>query len=137
MVALVLAACDAKKADTGRAASGSATATKAPEAPPAANAALAVVTALRLYDDYKSNTVGADEKYRGKALRVTGIADHVARDGAGAFLDFRVHGRERVQAHFVDENGIGDIKAGGEATVRCFGDGEFGGPQLKSCVVEK
>lgn len=131
-----MAPCGGKSDNTGSAANGSATA-KAPEAPPAANAALTVVTALRLFDDYKGNTVGADEKYRGKALRVTGIVDHVARDGAGAFLDFRVHGSERVQAHFVDESGVGEIKSGLDATVRCFGDGEFGGPQLKNCVLEK
>lgn len=38
------------------------------------------VSARELYADYEANGVAADEKYKGKVLRVTGVVNNIDRD---------------------------------------------------------
>jgi len=37
-------------------------------------------TAIQLYDDYHDNEVGADDKYKGKLLEVTGVMVDIQKD---------------------------------------------------------
>jgi hypothetical protein len=53
---------------------------KAPRAPAAANEAAITVDATTLMRDYKANEVGADVKWKGKLVRVTGIVGEIKKD---------------------------------------------------------
>jgi hypothetical protein len=138
VLAVAAIGCDVKKSSHDDATPAAVVASPAATTPPPAPIDITVdVAARQLFDDYRANVIGADEKYKGKGLRVTGIVDHVSREGSKkAFLDFRVYRTERVQAHFDRAIELAEVKPGSETTVRCVGDGEFGGPQLKNCALE-
>lgn len=105
--------------------------------PPAHGWTLYDVTARQLVEDYAANEVAADTKYLRTPILVRGIVDHVSHEGDGALLVFLVFGgRAHVTAHLVDLAGVDAVKARQEAAVRCFGDGQFDGPQLKNCALE-
>ena len=40
------------------------------------------VSAGQLFDEYKANEVAADDKYKGKTIKVTGIIDEISKDFA-------------------------------------------------------
>jgi hypothetical protein len=97
------------------------------------------VSAAKLASDYKANEVSADEVYKGKVLRVTGVVDSIKKGitnepyvvlrSDGAFLG--------VHAHFEQTAGLGGLSPGNQVTIRCIGNNVImGSPMLKSCVLE-
>jgi hypothetical protein len=99
------------------------------------------VTASQLFSDYQANEVGADEKYKGRPLRVSGSVTDIKKDFTDSIV---VHLRSSnqfmpVDAHVEDsEKGKAAQLAKGEnVTVRCEGGGMIiGRPQLTDCTIE-
>lgn len=97
------------------------------------------VTAAKLHADYAANEVNADQLYRGKALRVTGIAKAIKKDILDdPFLTIGTGNQfEDVLAHFDHDGSLGSVRVGARVTVRCIGDNVIlGSPVLRRCVLE-
>lgn len=117
----------------------SATVPAAPTKPAVKAAPIAVapldVTALDLIEAYKENEINADDKYKGKIVRVTGKVGRIAKD----ILD---------DPYVILATSLGDIQAmvgteakvlrrGQQATLRCTCGGlSLGTVLLKDCVLE-
>jgi hypothetical protein len=97
------------------------------------NAAVGL-TSERLSADYEENELAADQKYRGKALRVTGKIESV-----GKVLDEPIVvlvGGLGVHAAFKEEAPLLSLKKGQPITVRCVGAGMPVAIRLEDCQVE-
>lgn len=97
------------------------------------------VTARQLHVDYKANEVAADDKYRGRILRVTGKATAIKRDFVDAPYMVLETGDafEGVHAHFDSDGALAQVRQGQLVTLRCVGDNVvMGSPVLRRCVVE-
>lgn len=108
---------------------------------PKAKAQAAPVTAAQLFTDYKGNEVAADDKYKGKALLVTGTVSEVRKD----FTESIIIGLRSsnqfmpVDAHVADsEKGkAAQTTKGASVVLRCEGKGMIvGRPQLGACTFE-
>lgn len=149
LVLVGLAACD--EHPTGGRARGSATAPAVPVVVPAPAAvapaakasspleAPVEVSAKQLYADYDANEVSADDKYKGKVLRVTGVIETIGKDILGApFVEFTTHYGPGVQCMFDDSDKpkLATLKKGEKLVVLGTGDGKLGNVILRRCVVE-
>ena len=113
----------------------------APATPAATDGPPIDVTAAELHAAYAENEVSADEKYRGKILRVTGILDAIKKDITDApYVVLRSENRfEGVHASFAGDalSTLTALKPGKPITLRCIGDNVIiGNPKLKGCVIE-
>ena len=115
----------------------------APEPPPVVvpDGPTIDVTAAALHAAYAQNEVSADEKYRGKILRVTGILDAIKKDITDdPYVVLRSANRfEGVHASFAGDalSTLTALKPGKPITLRCIGDNVIiGSPKLKGCVIE-
>jgi hypothetical protein len=64
--------------------------TSEPTDPPAPTAPPTEVTAVELARAYDANTVAADQKFKGKVLRITGIVQDISTDMTGdAYLELK------------------------------------------------
>ena len=106
----------------------------------AADAAIAPVevTAQRLFADYDANEVAADDKYRGKVLRITGIVDRIAKTITDdAYIALRTSNEfEPVDATLADAKDAASLKRGEKVVVRCRGQGKMVDPVVDGCVIE-
>jgi MFS superfamily sulfate permease-like transporter len=99
------------------------------------------VSSDQLEKDYRANEVSADDKYRGKVLRVSGSVQEIRKDIMNdpyvvLWTTKRFNG---VHARFdADQNGqLARISIGNKITVRCRGNNVvMGSPQLKDCVLD-
>lgn len=94
------------------------------------------VTAKQLFADYDANELGADEKYKGKTLRISGTVSSIGKDITGtAYVQFAigdpVYG---VQCMFNDASGLSSLKKGQQLVVRCKEPGKMGNVVLSDCV---
>lgn len=99
------------------------------------------VTATQLYNDYHANEVAADEKYKGKTLRVTGSVASIDKDFMGNILLRLVTPNEfsQVMATLQDtEKGkAGRLAKGNGVRLVCEGQGMvIGSPSLDDCAIE-
>ena len=113
----------------------------APEAPPTP---VATLKAADLLNEYKSNELAADGKYKGKLIQVTGKFASVQKDPLGRYYvsleggdatDFNV-------ACYLAESAKDEaakLQANQDLTVRGVCDGRFGGQvlTLKQCEIVK
>lgn len=107
-----------------------------------------------LYRDYRANEVGADTKYKGKTLYVSGKIGTITKDAlGGSVLSFSMDQWqiERVAARMAArqpvERGdfiaaapvakvVGDLKRGQEVSLLCVGAGMMlTTPHLRECLV--
>jgi tRNA_anti-like len=98
-----------------------------------------VVSADQLHADYKANEVGADNAYRGKALRVTGAVQAIKKDFTDApyLVLWTKNEFEGVHARFENDAALAQLRVGQHVTVRCIGDNVvMGSPVLRGCVLE-
>lgn len=97
---------------------------------------VAKLTATELAAQYKSNEVGADQKYKGKRLRVAGHVELVERTVFGdAVVQFK-EGDVRAEIAKNAETGAGELEAGKAALLECTGRGlVLGAPRLDECRV--
>ena len=99
------------------------------------------VPAATLVADYRANEVAADEKYKGKLLRVTGTVDSIDKD----FMDdivVRIKSDNMfmsIMANVDDseKSAAARLAKGGPVTVVCEGGGLIvGSPVLNDCTIE-
>jgi hypothetical protein len=129
LIALIIVAVASADKKKGQARQEVAT----PTAPPVE------VTATKLANDYKANEVSADELYRDKVLRVSGVVDSIRKGitddpyvvirAGNAFMG--------VHANFENAGGLAGLAPGKQIVVRCIGNNVImGSPMLKDCVLE-
>lgn len=117
-------------------ASAPAEATPAPTAVPVID-----ITAANLYKAYDENELAADDKYKGKILRVSGKVGNIDQgmfDSLYVTLDTGDYNIFSVQCFFEDSERqkLTALKKGGKATIvgRC--EGWSGNITLKDCTIE-
>jgi hypothetical protein len=150
VVLVALVACDEQP--TG----GPPTSSRAPVAPPAVvapppaappavheapplEARIIEVSAKQLYADYDANEVSADDKYKGKTLRVSGMIETIGKDILGApFVEFTTRYGLGVQCMFDDSDkpALAAPKKGQKLVALGTGDGKLGNVILRRCVIE-
>lgn len=103
----------------------------------ASNAPAVDVTPKQLFADYEENEVSADDKYKGKILRVSGTVAKIGKDVLDTpYIEFAASSVFGVQCMFDDTAALTSLKKGQKLTVRCKGDGKFGNVILRGCMVE-
>lgn len=96
----------------------------------------------QILSDYKNNEVNADNKYKGKLIRVTGLVDDIKKDftdslyvtiGTGAEFEIPV-----IQAFFDDtkNNQLAQLQKGQNITVTCRVDGLMMNVLAKDCSLQ-
>ena len=105
----------------------------------ASNASVIDVTATQLFKDYDANEVNADDKYKGKVLRVTGTISTIGKDILDTpYIAFATSNEiMSVQCMFDDTGILGSLRKGQKLTVRCKGDGKLGNVILRGCMIDK
>lgn len=95
-----------------------------------------------LLSDYKNNEIGADNKYKGSHVQITGIVGNIKKDimdnlyvtlGTGAQFEI-----PEVQAFFDDSmnNKLGSLNKGQKLTVVCRIDGLMMNVIGKDCIIQ-
>jgi hypothetical protein len=103
----------------------------------ASNAPVVDVSARKLFADYDANEVSADDKYKGKVLRVSGTIGTIGKDITDTpYVEFSGDGVMGVQCMFDDTGVLGSLKKGQKLTVRCKGDGKMGNVILRGCMID-
>lgn len=98
------------------------------------------ISASQLYEDYESNGVAADQKYKGKVLRVSGVVDNIDRDIMDKIY-VTLKGGEYIgdiQCFFAEDhvNKAANLSKGQRITVKGKCDGKLMNVMLKGCVIE-
>lgn len=99
------------------------------------------VTAEKLSADYTANEIRADDVYKNKTLRVTGVVSSIGKDILNnPYVTLRVRGSLLgVHAEFDDDksHAIARLSKGEQVVVRCRCTGlTLQNPYLKDCVLE-
>lgn len=86
------------------------------------------LTADALFAAYKANEVAADEKYKGKLLKVSGVVKSIGKDVMDEpYIALRASDNEfeTVNAYFTksDIENLAKLSKGQDVTVTCRGDG--------------
>ncbi len=110
----------------------------APDAAPADAAGVVEVTAQKLFADYDANEVSADDKYRDKPLRVTGIIRRIAKSITDdAYLELATASEwHAVYATLADAREAAKLKRGEKVVVLCRGTGKTVEPTADRCTIE-
>lgn len=99
------------------------------------------VNAGDIFKSYKENEVGADQKFKGKWLKVKGKISKIGKDITDdAYVLFDVSDALfGVQVFFEKENqgDLADLAPGQTVVVVCMGDGKMGNVMLKKCGLVK
>ena len=98
------------------------------------------VEASTLYSDYEANGVSADQKYKGKVLRVTGRVNNIDRDIMD-IIYVTLKGDEifgDIQCFFAEDhvNQAAQLSKGQQITVKGKCEGKLMNVMLKGCVIE-
>tara|TARA_B100000809_G_scaffold219291_1_gene226414 strand:+ start:420 stop:866 length:447 start_codon:yes stop_codon:yes gene_type:complete len=98
------------------------------------------VTATQLFADYEANEVSADEKYKGKAVLVSGTIENIGKDLLDTMYvslktDNPIIG---VQCMFSDEHKsqLANAAKGQRVTIKGKCDGKLGNVLLRGCSFE-
>lgn len=98
------------------------------------------VDARKLWADYHSNEVSADDTYKGKRLRVTGTLHAISKDITDSiYLELESENPYMSSHATLDQSQkatAAALKKGQKVTVECIGGGMFAGsPVLRGCTV--
>ena len=98
------------------------------------------VSAQQLYADYEANGVAADQRYKGKVLRVTGYVNNIDRDIMDKIY-VTLKGDQYIgdiQCFFAEghANTAAQLQKGQQITVKGKCDGKLMNVLLKGCVIE-
>lgn len=111
-----------------------------PQAPTSQTPELLEVTSDRLHRDYAGNEIAADQRYRGRPLRVTGAVQVIRYTLGDPHMKlWTTNEFESVDAWFDPAwvNDLAKINAGDHVTLRCVGGGVIlMRPQLRRCWPE-
>lgn len=99
-----------------------------------------VVSAQQLHADYHKNEVAADDKYKGKLVRVSGTVQSIDKDAFGSMIVRLATGNqfEAVMATMQDgaKTKVASMAKGQAVTLNCEGAGAvIGSPSLRDCLV--
>lgn len=96
------------------------------------------VTAKELQADYDANEVAADNKYRGKALRVSGTVESIGKNVTDdPYVRLRTREFAGVMAFFDETAGPASLRKREDVTLRCVGDGySIDSPVLHHCTID-
>jgi hypothetical protein len=105
---------------------------------PAAGTPVAV-TSVALFEDYRANEVGADEKYKDKPLLVSGAVDRIRTDVFGGVIVLMATSNRLmpVRAHIEDsdKSEASELRKNDQISVMCKGGGvTLGNPVLRNCT---
>ncbi len=98
-------------------------------APPAATYEM---TAYKLYGDYKSNKVRAENRYKGKYVKITGRIGKISKDiSQTAYITLEtsrdsIGPRYKIQAMFKDPARVMTVSSGQTVTIVCKVSGKVG-----------
>ena len=116
---------------------------QAPElAPPVAGAdGVVSVGAVRLWRDYEINEVAADNRYKGKKLRVAGRVMSVEKNAIGQGVIHLVSGNPvfltMATLDSAQTQSAAALAKGQQVVVQCVGAGRvLRMPQLESCAIQ-
>ncbi len=90
-----------------------------------------------LWQEYQEDRKGADRRYWGNAVEVTGKVTSVAKDPPARILFVPSESAAGVQAGLLDDRAaatLADAAAGQRITLRCFCEGLATHVILKSCI---
>jgi hypothetical protein len=100
------------------------------------------VSSMDLYRDYHNNEVAADQKYKGKVIRVTGMVMEIGKDALGSpyvMLGIGTGEADKVQCDITSpqESRAAALVKGQNAILKgsCFGK-ILGTVQVLDCVIE-
>ena len=97
------------------------------------------VLATKLDEDYDANLIGADTKYKGKVLEVTGKVKRVDRDGFGRpWLEFETESDAVMKCEFSKEAdaALGKVEVNKDITIRGRCKGKSKGRKGEEIVLE-
>jgi hypothetical protein len=93
--------------------------------------------AFSLVQEYASNEVSADQKYKGKTLTVTGVTERIAKDMMGySYVELKGHEFRGVQCYFEDDAVLAKLGVGQQIKVTGTCEGLMMNVQLKECVLQ-
>ncbi len=93
------------------------------------------VTADELVEAYEKNEIAADEKYKGKKLRISGAIDRIESNFSDEpMIVLKSKSFIGVNCEGISKKDAAKLSKGDEITLECKGDGEIISiPQLKDC----
>ena len=99
------------------------------------------VSAVRLYADYDSNEVAADQKYKGKTLLVSGTVNDIGKDIMGTmYVTLVGHGViGQVQCFFAKSHAgeLAGLSKGMSVSVKGRCDGKMMNVMMKGCTLQR
>jgi hypothetical protein len=96
------------------------------------------VTASDYYDEYESNEVAADNKYKGKLLQITGRVSGVRKTLGSVYIDLESSNPYLfVACEMSDESAAASVSKGSQVTIIGSGAGKVVYPQLEDCQLAK
>lgn len=99
------------------------------------------VTPDQICEEYDENEIAADEKYKGKLIRVSGYVEDVGKDVLDdMYISFKRNSEWEfgtVQCYFSEKhaNKLSGIKKGSQISIQGTGDGLFGNVFLRNCTI--
>ena len=109
---------------------------QSPKVTPDSNPSV-IITASKLYKEYNSNEIAADEKYKGKIIEVTGVIRDIGNDimdnayitlvGDEYFGD--------IQCYFNEKSVVAKLSKGKRITVIGSCSGLMMNVQINNCIV--
>ena len=109
---------------------------QSPKVTPNSNPSV-IITASKLYKEYNSNEIAADEKYKGKIIEVTGVIRDIGNDimdnayitlvGDEYFGD--------IQCYFNEKSVVAKLSKGKRITVIGSCSGLMMNVQINNCIV--
>jgi hypothetical protein len=124
--------------ESGTAAGDAVAGTEEPAAPVAPAAADVEVGADELFADYEANEVAADQKYKGKRLKVAGTVEGINKNAFDSIYVEIATSNEfsSIHANGIPEQTAASLQKGQQLTVVCEGAGLMvGSPILDDCAV--
>jgi len=99
------------------------------------------VSAEAIFKAYKDNEVGADERFKGKFVKIEGVVSNIGKDILDdIYVTFEVpRSLFEVQAYFdpKEKGAVAQLAKGQRITVVCMGEGKVLNVLMKKCTVVK
>ena len=110
---------------------------QSPKVTPDSNPSV-IITASKLYKEYNSNEIAADEKYKGKIIEVTGVIRDIGNDIMdNAYIT--LVGNEYfgdIQCYFNEKSVVAKLSKGKRITVIGSCSGLMMNVQINNCIVK-
>lgn len=96
-----------------------------------------IVSASTYYEDYNSNEIAADNKYKGKRIQITGKVYSVGKTMGSAFIDLEgIASLPTVHCVMKNENSLASVAKGEIITLIGTGSGKIIFGSLDDCEIK-